>query len=118
MQLFMCGLKWKNTFGFPIGKMGLKKTFLTDTEKPKLMKCLREGFIVGYIEGFKSTTGVMMAELCQPEILLYHLNCGRYICMTITGQDCFTLFTHESDKETSSNVKLRAEMCPKQVKKV
>lgn len=67
---------------------------------------------MGYIEGFKLQEvrlGVMMVELCQTEILLYHFNCGRYICMAISGQDCFTLFTHESDKETSSNVKMQSE---------
>ncbi len=45
-----------------------------------------------------------MVELCQPvDILLHPLYCCRYICAAISGQHCFTLFTHDSDKETMNN---------------
>lgn len=30
--------------------------------------------------------------------ILYDLNHHRYICMAVSGQECFTLFTHEEKK--------------------
>ncbi len=46
-------------------------------------------------------------KMCQPvEILLFCLYCGRDVFTAIIRQDCFTLFTHDREETTGSNVKI------------